>query len=82
MGALAGKTIIITGASSGFGEAIALACAEAGANVSLIARRRELLESVAEAARSMNGGGQALVCPAMSAMMDRYFAARKRHGRH
>jgi len=62
MGALNGKTIIVTGASSGFGEAIALACAEAGANVSLVARRRELLETVAEAARSK--GGEALVCPA------------------
>ena len=64
MGALDGKTIIVTGASSGFGEAIALSCAEAGANVSLIARRRELLQSVAEAAGALNGGGQALVCPA------------------
>jgi len=64
MGALDGKTIIVTGASSGFGEAIALACAAAGANVSLVARRRELLESAAEAARALNGGGQALVCPA------------------
>ena len=64
MGALDGKTILVTGASSGFGEAIAIACAEAGANVSLVARRRQLLESVAAAARSMNGGGQALVCPA------------------
>ena len=45
MGALDGKTVIVTGASSGFGEAIALACAAAGANVSLVARRRELLES-------------------------------------
>ena len=63
MGALDGKTVIVTGASSGFGEAIALACAEAGANVSLVARRRELLESVARAARALNGG-QALVCPA------------------
>ena len=32
--------------------------------MSLIARRRELLQSVAEAARALNGGGQALVCPA------------------
>lgn len=64
MGALAGKTIIVTGASSGFGEAIAIACAEAGANISLVARRKELLDAVAEAALSMNGGGQALVCPA------------------
>lgn len=62
MGVLEGKTIIVTGASSGFGEAIAIACAAEGGNVSLVARRREALESVAEAARS--AGGQALVCPA------------------
>ena len=62
MGALDGKTIIVTGASSGFGEAIAIACAGAGARVSLIARRAELLEAVAEKARAT--GGQALVCPA------------------
>ena len=62
MGSLTGKTIIVTGASSGFGEAIAIACAEAGANVSLVARRKEALEIVAEAARAK--GGQALVCPA------------------
>ncbi|MYD11765.1 MAG: SDR family oxidoreductase [Chloroflexi bacterium] len=62
MGALDGKTIIVTGASSGFGEAIAIACCAEGANVSLVARRRELLESVADAAREQ--GGQALVCPA------------------
>ena len=62
MGALDGKTIIVTGASSGFGEAIAIACCRAGANVSLVARRRELLETVAVAASAQ--GGQALVCPA------------------
>ena len=62
MGALDGKTIIVTGASSGFGEAIAIACAEAGANVSLVARRKEALADVAAAAGAK--GGQALVCPA------------------
>lgn len=62
MGALDKKTIIVTGASSGFGEAIAIACCGEGANVSLVARRRELLESVAAKARAQ--GGQALVCPA------------------
>ncbi len=62
MGALYKKTIIVTGASSGFGEAIAIACCGEGANVSLVARRRELLESVAAKARAQ--GGQALVCPA------------------
>ncbi len=57
-----GKTIIITGASSGFGEATALACAKAGANVSLVARRQTELERVARLARQ--AGGRALVCPA------------------
>ena len=62
MAQLQDKTIIVTGASSGFGEAIAIACAEAGANVSLLARREDALEAVAQAARQR--GGQALVCPA------------------
>ena len=79
-GRMDGKTVIVTGASSGFGEAIALACAEAGANVSLIARRRELLESVADAARALNGGGQALVCPADSAMTGRLMRRWSRRG--
>ena len=64
MGALDGKTIIVTGASSGFGEAIALACAEAGANVSLVARRKTLLEQVAEGARALNPNAEVLICPA------------------
>ena len=75
MGAMDGKTMIVTGASSGFGESIALACAAVGANVSLIARRREMLESVAEAARALNGGGQALVCPADVSDDGQIFAA-------
>ena len=62
MGKLQNKTVIVTGASSGFGEAIAIACAAEGANVSLVARRVELLETVAAAARAK--GGEALVCPA------------------
>ena len=62
MGSLTGKTFIVTGASSGFGEAIALACAEAGAKVSLVARTKDALEDVAAAARAR--GGKALVCPA------------------
>ena len=73
MGHLNDKTILITGASSGFGEAIAIACAAEGANVSLVARRAEMLEAVAEAARAK--GGNALVCPADVSDDDQILAA-------
>ncbi len=59
MTGLQGKTVLVTGASSGFGAAIALACAAEGAKVALVARRREALEAVA----AQGTGGQMLVCP-------------------
>ena len=40
------KTILVTGASSGIGRGIALACAEAGAKCVLVARNAERLEAV------------------------------------
>jgi short-subunit dehydrogenase len=43
---LEGKTAIITGAGKGIGKAIALAVAEAGANVMLVARTESDLEQV------------------------------------
>lgn len=46
---LAGKTILVTGASSGIGRAIAIACAEAGASVVLNGRNQERLQSTLEA---------------------------------
>ena len=48
---LHGKVIVITGASSGIGAATALACAKAGMNVVLNARRAEKLDAVADLAR-------------------------------
>jgi len=48
----------VTGASSGIGEATALACAAAGAAVSLAARRADRIESLA--ARIGADGGRAL----------------------
>lgn len=48
MNILDGKTAIITGASSGIGEATAFALATAGANVVLAARRTERLEILKE----------------------------------
>lgn len=41
---LEGKTVLVTGASSGIGRGIAVACAEAGAKCILVARNRERLE--------------------------------------
>jgi clavulanate-9-aldehyde reducatase len=47
-GPLAGRVAVITGASSGIGEATATALSRAGATVALAARRRDRLESLAE----------------------------------
>jgi NAD(P)-dependent dehydrogenase (short-subunit alcohol dehydrogenase family) len=47
-----GTTVLITGASYGLGEVFAHQFAEAGADLVLTARSTELLENVAEAARS------------------------------
>lgn len=43
---LEGKTVLITGASSGIGRGIAVACANAGANCVLVARNEERLKAV------------------------------------
>lgn len=50
--ALTGKVALVTGASSGIGEATAVALARAGAAVALAARRKDRLESLAERLRS------------------------------
>jgi len=49
---LAGRTCVVTGASSGIGRAIAIALASAGANVCAVARRRNELEATAKRARA------------------------------
>ena len=41
---LTGKTILVSGASSGIGKAIAIECSKMGANVILTARNKERLE--------------------------------------
>jgi short-subunit dehydrogenase len=61
MAAVKNRTYVLVGASSGFGQGVALKLASNGANVVLAARRADLLEEVAEKARSM--GGTELVIP-------------------
>jgi len=45
---LQGKTVLVTGASSGIGRAMALAVAAAGARVALVGRSRDRLQQVAD----------------------------------
>jgi len=56
MGKLDGKVAVITGASSGIGEAIAYSLSEEGAKVVLGARRSDRLTKVAEKINNQNSG--------------------------
>ena len=58
---LSEKTILVTGASSGIGEAVARRCVAAGANVVLFARRRDRLEKLAH---EIDPTGQRTLCVA------------------
>ena len=55
---LSGRNIAITGASSGIGEATAIACARAGAAVALAARREDRIAGLAQ--QIVNEGGRAV----------------------
>jgi NAD(P)-dependent dehydrogenase (short-subunit alcohol dehydrogenase family) len=59
---LSGQVVAITGASSGIGEATALAVAQAGGAVALAARRGDRIEALAE--RINGDGGRALAITA------------------
>ncbi len=65
---LEGKRILITGASSGIGEAAAEQFARLGATVVVAARRQELLDALA--ARITAAGGKALSIPCDVSDMD------------
>ncbi|MGE4427057.1 MAG: SDR family NAD(P)-dependent oxidoreductase [Solirubrobacteraceae bacterium] len=56
-----GRVVMVTGASSGIGEATALRLGEAGATVILVARRRDELEAVRD--RIVDAGGTAIAHP-------------------
>ncbi|ETZ53312.1 fatty acyl-CoA reductase [Mycobacterium avium MAV_120709_2344] len=58
---LAGKRVLLTGASSGIGEAAAEQFAREGARVVVVARRKDLLDALAE--RITWAGGEAIAMP-------------------
>jgi NADP-dependent 3-hydroxy acid dehydrogenase YdfG len=57
-GKLVGKVALVTGASSGIGEATAIALAQEGASVALVARRADRLEKLLK--HISDKGGQAI----------------------
>ena len=75
---LRGKRVLITGASSGIGEAGAELFARKGAEVVIVARRADLLQEVAD--RITAGGGTATAVPCDLADLDAVDGA-CRHGR-
>jgi acyl-CoA synthetase (AMP-forming)/AMP-acid ligase II/NAD(P)-dependent dehydrogenase (short-subunit alcohol dehydrogenase family) len=80
--AVEGKVVLVTGASSGVGEAAAQRLGRAGAIVLLVARREEFLEKVRD--RISAAGGEAHVYPCDLADVDRVGALAvkvlERHG--
>jgi clavulanate-9-aldehyde reducatase len=58
---LSNQVVAVTGASSGIGEATALACARAGASVALAARRSERIQELAQ--KISSEGGRAIAVP-------------------
>jgi short-subunit dehydrogenase len=56
------KVVLLTGASSGIGEALAVALAKRGATLGLLARRKELLEKLARECESVGGTARVFAC--------------------
>jgi NADP-dependent 3-hydroxy acid dehydrogenase YdfG len=56
------KVVLLTGASSGIGEALAIALAKQGAILGLLARRKELLERLKKDCEKVGGTARVLAC--------------------
>ena len=77
---LPGAVVVVTGASSGIGEATALRFARAGSRVVLAARRLDRLEALAERIRSRGGTALPVRCdvtlaPEVAALVERTLEA-------
>jgi 3-oxoacyl-[acyl-carrier protein] reductase len=72
---LDGRTAIVCGASSGMGLAIAEALAAEGANVAMLARRRDLLEREAERLGALAVRGDVTVPADLERLVERTLAA-------
>ena len=73
------KVVLLTGASSGIGEAIAVAIAKRGAVVGLLARRKDLLKSLKKECERAGGRARVFACDvtdenAVQAAADELFA--------
>ena len=62
MSRLKGKIVLVTGASSGIGAAVATAFADAGSSVVVLARRKDRLDQFVDGVAAKGGSALALEC--------------------
>ncbi|KAI4343583.1 hypothetical protein L6164_010917 [Bauhinia variegata] len=67
---VAGKVVLITGASSGIGENLAYEYARRGARLALVARREDRLRAVLENARRLGSPDATMICADVSKIED------------
>lgn len=79
---LNGKTVLITGASSGIGEAIAYRAAKDEATIILAARRIDRLEKVAKQVEELGGKAEVVECDVTKPeQIEKMFRAATKNGR-